>query len=84
VFAAKHGRTSGVATVVAASAGHRASYEWQYTADGGKTWLAMPVTLQAKTTIAELTPGSTVQFKYRAVTRAGEGDWSAPVSLTIQ
>jgi hypothetical protein len=83
IFAAKPGRTTGVATIVAASAGHRASYEWQYTTDGGKTWLSMPVTLQAKTTIVGLTPGSTVQFKYRAVTRAGEADWSAPVSLTV-
>jgi hypothetical protein len=83
VFAAKPGRTSGTATLVAASAAHRASYEWQYTTDGGKTWLVLPVTLQAKTTIAGLTPGSAVQFKYRPVTRAGEGDWSAPVSLTI-
>jgi hypothetical protein len=42
------------------------------------------VTLQAKTTIAGLVPGSTAQFKYRAVTRTGEGDWSQPVSLLVQ
>ena len=83
VFAAKPGRTSGVATVIAASSGHRASYEWEYSIDGGKTWLAMPPTLQAKATVTGLVPGSMVQFKYRAVTKTGASDWSAPVSLTI-
>ena len=83
VFAARQGRISGVATLVAASAGHRASYEWQYSSDGGKTWVTAPVTLQAKTTVAGLVPGATVQFKYRAVTKAGEGDWSEPTSLLI-
>jgi hypothetical protein len=83
-FAAKPGRVSGVAKVVAVSAGHRASYEWQYSTDGGKTWVTAPATLQAKTTVAGLMPGATVHFKYRAVTRAGEGDWSQAVSLMVQ
>jgi hypothetical protein len=83
VFAARAGAVSGTATVLAASAGHRASYEWQYSSDGGKTWITAPVTLQAKTTVAGLVPGATVQFKYRPVTRAGEGDWSQAVSLVI-
>jgi hypothetical protein len=69
---------------VTAQAGHRASYEWDYSTDGGKTWVLAPSTLQAKTTIAGLTPGATVLFRYRAVTKAGEADWSQPVSLLIQ
>ncbi len=84
VFAAKPGRISGVATLVTASAGHRASYEWQYSADGGKTWVVLPPTLQAKTSVTGLAPGAVVEFKYRAVTKAGADDWSAPVSLTVQ
>jgi hypothetical protein len=83
VFAAKPGPSSGVATVIAATSAHRASYEWEYSTDGGKTWVESPPTLQAKTTIADLVPGSTVQFRYRGVTRTGAADWSAPVSLTI-
>jgi hypothetical protein len=82
-FAAKPGHVSGVATVVATSAARRASYEWQYSIDGGKTWVTGPATLQAETTVAGLVPGSTVQFKYRAVTKTGEGDWSQPVSLMV-
>ena len=84
VFAAKPGRVSGVATVIATSAARRASYEWQYSTDGGKTWVPAPATLQAKTTVAGLVPGSTVEFKYRAVTKTGEGDWSQPVALTVR
>jgi predicted phage tail protein len=82
-FAAKPGPVSGVAKVTAAAASRRASYEWQYSADGGKTWVTAPATLQARTTIAGLTAGSTVQFRYRAVTKTGEGDWSQPASLMV-
>ena len=82
-FAAKPGAVSGSAKVVAVSAGRRASYEWQHSLDGGKTWVTAPVTLQAKTTIAGFAPGATVLFKSRAVTKTGEGDWSQPVSLVI-
>jgi hypothetical protein len=83
-FAAKPGAVSGVAKVVAQSAARRASYEWQYSTDGDKTWLAAPATLQAKTTVSGLQPGATVQFKYRPLTKTGEGDWSQPVSLLVQ
>ena len=82
-FTAKQGLVSGAARVIAASAARRASYEWQYSADGGKTWVMAPATLQAKTTVTGLVPGSTVQFRSRAVTKAGEGDWSQPASLMI-
>ena len=83
-FQAASGALSGSARLVAASAGHRASYEWQYSVDGGKTWVAAPSTLQASTTIAGLTPGVTAEFRYRPVTKAGEGDWSQTVSLIVR
>jgi len=82
-FAAKAGAVSGSVKIVAPTASHRASYEWQYSVDNGKTWITAPVTLQAKTTVAGLAPGSTALFKSRAVTKRGEGDWSQPVSLVI-
>jgi hypothetical protein len=28
--------------------------------------------------------GATVHFKYRPLTKTGEGDWSQPVSLLVQ
>jgi hypothetical protein len=39
--------------------------------------------MQAKTTITGLQAGSTVQFRYRSVTKTGASDWSAPVSLIV-
>ena len=83
-FDAVAGAVSGSAKLVAHSAGPRSSYEWGYSLDGGKTWVAAPVTLQAKTTIAGLTPGAAVMFRYKPVTKKGEGDWSQSVSLIVR
>ncbi len=44
----------------------------------------LPPTLQAKTSIAGLTPGSSAEFKYRAVTKTGAAYWSPAASLTVQ
>jgi len=84
VFAAKAGAVSGAVELLAPSAGHRASYEWEYSTDGGKTWQLMPATLQAKTTTAGLPVGSTYAFRYRPVVRTGALDWSEPVSILIK
>jgi len=85
VFAASQGAVSGSAKLVAPSAGPRTSYEWEVSTDGGKTWVAAPPSIQAKTSVQGLASGTTVQFRYRAVTpKAGAGDWSAPVSLLVQ
>jgi len=84
VFAALPGVTSGTVKVVAASAGHRASYDWEYSVDGGKTWVELPSTLQAKTSVSGLTPGATVTVRYRAVVRTGTGDWSLPTQIMVR
>jgi hypothetical protein len=81
VFSAKPGTVSGAVKVVAPLAARRSSYEWEYSTDGGKTWVALPPTLQARTTVTGLTPGSSAQFRYRAVTKAGAADWSLPITL---
>jgi hypothetical protein len=39
--------------------------------------------MQAKTTIAGLTVGTTVYVRHRPVTKTGPGDWSQPVSMTV-
>jgi predicted phage tail protein len=84
-FAAKPGPTAGSAIVTAVNAGERSAYEWQYSTDGGKTWVTAPSTIQGKTTIAGLPSGTTVQFRYLAVTpKGGQGDWSAAVSLLVK
>jgi hypothetical protein len=83
-FTAKAGAVSGTVTLYAKSVGERAAYLWEYSTDGGKTWIATPVTLQAKTTISGLTPGATAQFRYQPVSKTGEGDWSQIVLLLVK
>jgi hypothetical protein len=84
VFAVTPGAVSGAVKLVAASAARRASYQWEYSSDGGKTWVAAPATLQAKTTVIGLQPGGMVSFRYRPVTKTGEGDWSQPIAVVIK
>lgn len=81
--AATPGAVSGSAVVTAAVAARRAAYDWEYSVDGGKTWVAAPGTLRARTTITGLPPATTVQFRHRAVTTDGQGDWSQPTSLLV-
>ncbi len=83
-FSAQQGAVSGSAKLVAPAAGRRASYEWQYSTDGGKTWLAAPATIQSRTTVPGLTPGAAVEFRYRTVTKTGQGDWSQTVQLIVK
>jgi hypothetical protein len=84
VFGAATGPVSGSAKLVAPSSGSRASYEWQSSVDGGKTWVTAPATMQASTVVEGLTPGANVLFRYRPVTKSGEGDWSQSVALIIR
>ena len=83
-FNATQGPVSGSAKITAVVAARRASYEWQYSTDGGKTWIAAPGTLKASTTVPGLPVGTAVQFRYRALTRAGESDWSQAVVLVVK
>jgi hypothetical protein len=83
-FAAKYGPISGTVRLVAKAAAARASYDWEWSGDGGKTWTSVPSTLQAKVTILALPVATNVLFRYRVVTKAGEGDWSQPISLLVK
>jgi hypothetical protein len=83
-FAAKTGPVPGSVHLVARAASYRAGYEWQWSADGGKTWQPAPVTLQASTTITGLPVATSCQFRVRPVTRAGEGAWSQVVTFVVQ
>ncbi len=84
-FAVKPAALLGSAVVTAPAAGNRASYAWEYSLDGGKTWVAAPITTQGKTTIAGLPSATVVQFRYLAVTpKGGQGNWSQPLSLLVK
>ncbi|HEX8796641.1 MAG TPA: hypothetical protein VF765_37075 [Polyangiaceae bacterium] len=84
VFNVEPGAVSGSVEMVAATAARRASYVWGYSIDGGKTWIEVGPTLQAKTSVTALPVGTTVQFRYRAVTRTGAADWSQPISFLVK
>jgi hypothetical protein len=84
VFEVKPGPLSGSADLVAAKASQSAAYEWETSADGGKTWVLARATLQAKATVSGLATGTSVQFRYRPITKTGEGDWSQPLSMLVK
>jgi hypothetical protein len=83
-FEVKLGTVSGTVKLSVPAAARRAAYDWESSTDGGKTWSPLPSTLQAKTTVTGLAVASTPQFRYRPVTKAGEGDWSQPISILVK
>jgi hypothetical protein len=84
IFAAKPSGITGSVKLVAPAAARRSSYEWEYSTDGGATWVTAPPSLQAKTVLTGLKAGTTVQFRYRPVVKTGGENWSQPVSLLVQ
>lgn len=85
VFGAEPTGISGEARLTAPKAGDRAAYEFQYSLDGGKTWLGLPqpVTTSTTATVENLKRGSTVHFRYRATVKGVTGDWSDPVVMIV-
>jgi hypothetical protein len=84
IFAAKPAGVTGSVTLVAPAAARRASYEWEYSSDGGTTWTAAAPTLQARTVVPALKAGTTIAFRYRPIVKGGAANWSQVVSLLVQ
>ena len=82
-LAAKAGATSGLVHLTAQKAKGARANEWQYSADGGKTWIDLPSTTKATTQVANLQPSTTVQFRHRSVSKTGVSDWSLPVPHVV-
>jgi hypothetical protein len=82
-LALRHGVVSGVVLVFAKAQGPRTSYEWQWSTDG-KTWTALPTTIQAHTSITGLTPGATIYVRHAVITKTGVGDFGQVVSMMVQ
>jgi hypothetical protein len=76
------GGVPGSVKLVAKAVAQRASYEWQYSTDQ-KTWANAPTSLQAKTAITGLTSGTTFYFRFRGVTKGGEGAYSQVVQILV-
>ena len=82
-LAAKAGKVSGSVFLAAKATKGAKTNNWQYSADGGKTWVDVPATTKASTTVSSLTPGTTVEFRQRIVTKAGVADWGQPISHIV-
>jgi hypothetical protein len=83
-FVAAPGPVTGSAKLAAPSDGKRTAHEWEYSVDGGKTWVSAPATLQATTTVTGLPTATSVLFRHRSVLKTGESDWSVPTSLIVK
>ncbi len=82
-FAVKPGRVKGAVRLESRSAGDRASYQWAWSVDGGKTWQFRKTT-QASTGIDGLPSGTTCLFRHRVTTvEGGEGDWSEAMEFLV-
>jgi hypothetical protein len=85
LLAAKQGTTTGQVHVVAKATKGAKVNGWQYSVDGGKTWIDAPETSKASTTLQGLAPTVHVMFRQRVFTKAiGWSNWSEPVSLIVQ
>ena len=80
---ARNGKVSGSVFLQAKAAGKRASYDWQWSDDNGTNWVNVRITLQAKTTVSNLTPVKRYLFRVRSVTKTGAGEWTDAVALVV-
>jgi len=74
---------SGAVKVVAKATKGAKANDFEYSTDGGKTWTAVPTSTKASTVVTGLQPGTTVTYRHRAITKAGPGDWSQPVTAVV-
>ena len=74
---------SGTIKIVAGNVAGARSHEWQYSLDGGKTWLALPPTAQASTTVTGLQPATLVQVRHRSILKAGPSNWTDAVQAVV-
>jgi hypothetical protein len=67
-------------------AGRNAAYEFQYSLDGGKTWLPTKERIQnsAGVVIDDLPPHTMVHLRYRVVLKSVAQDWSQTISIMVE
>jgi hypothetical protein len=82
-LAARMGATLGQVVLLAKAAGRRAYYEWQSSSDGGKTWVSLPTTTTASTSVLGLVAGTTYAFRFRSTVKNVTSDWSAVVTFVV-
>ncbi len=60
------------------------TFNWQASADGGKTWISAPSTPLATTTLEGLTPLTTYAFRVSVTVSKTAGEWSQAVSILVK
>ena len=91
VLTVKQGPTSGAvlleanaSTLLGANLRRKHFFCWQYTTDGAKTFVNMPSTPDASTSLTGLTPLATVGFRVAPATKGGVmGEWSQVVNFLV-
>ena len=67
----------------AKAAGKGAVYGWEYSINAGTTWIAMPMTNVAHTTLSGATQGTTYLFRYCFTLKNVTSAWSQTISLFV-
>ncbi|MFT3776238.1 MAG: hypothetical protein QM820_63650 [Minicystis sp.] len=72
-----------VGLLVGARSSKKRVLQWQWTADGGRTFTDAPPTPTGKTTILGLPTLTVVGFRTKVVTTTSPGEWSPIVSIVV-
>jgi hypothetical protein len=59
------------------------TFHWEYSLDGGKTWIAVLATPVPETTITGLPPLATVSFRVSVTTKKVTSAYCQPVSIIV-
>jgi hypothetical protein len=82
-LAASMGSSSDEVALCAKSRGRGTAYEWQYSLDGGQTWIAAGVTSIASTSIFGLALGTAYLFRFRTTRRRATSEWSQTIRFIV-
>jgi hypothetical protein len=79
------GPQPGMVTLIAKAGpkGKKVFYEFQYTLDGGVTWLVAGTSTDARLDVAKLPPVTWIGFRYRINHKAISGAWSQVVTELV-
>jgi hypothetical protein len=80
-LAAKMTSAPGVGKLVAKAVKRGAGYEWEMSADGGKTWATVARSTVANTTVSGLVAGTIYMFRFRTTVGQVTSDWGDAISF---
>lgn len=76
--------TPGLVKLVARAAGTGAAYSWQMSTNNGTTWIDLPITNVAKTTVSGLSTGTRYVFRFRSTIKNVTSAWCPQISFYLQ